>query len=120
MFFRTKTLIRAGLIPLAIGFSSCTSSPIPPSELGPGLSKDEVLESLGEPDQIQDFVLPEGPFFGPQEGLINLLPAGTVVEEWVYGIGDEVTFVWFSGTNGDVREDWRVIDVGTFPKGAVF
>ncbi|MGD9091295.1 MAG: hypothetical protein PVF74_00495 [Anaerolineales bacterium] len=90
------------------------------TEIGAGTSKVKVLATFGEPDQVQDFVLPDHPFFGPQEGLANLVPPGTVIEEWVYEIGDEVTYVWYTGQADEPREDWRVLATARHPIGAVF
>ena len=60
------------------------------------------------------------PFFGPQESLINLVPSGTLIEEWVYEIEDEELYVWFTGDVDDARENWLVLDLGKFPKDAVY
>ena len=90
------------------------------SEIENGLSKDEVIASLGEPDQTREFILPDVPFFGPQESLVNLVAPGTVIEEWVYEIGDEVLYVWFSGEVDQLREDWLVLATARHPKDAVF
>jgi hypothetical protein len=75
---------------------------------------------LGEPDQTQDFKIPDGPFFGPQEGLADLVPSGTVIEEWIYEFGDEVLHVWFAGPVDEPREDWVVLDTANHPKDAVY
>jgi hypothetical protein len=65
-------------------------------------------------------ILPDHPFFGPQEGLANLVPPGTEFEEWVYEIGDEVLYVWFFGEADEPREDWLVLATARYPKDAVF
>ena len=105
---------------IAFVFVGCSPTSLPPSEVGKGSSKGEVISSLGEPDQTQDFILPDEPFLGPQESLVNLVPAGTVIEEWVYEIEDEVLYVWFTGEEGELREDWLVLDSAKYPKDAVY
>jgi hypothetical protein len=105
---------------IAVVLVGCSPTSSIPSEVGKGSSKGEVIASLGEPDQTQDFILPDEPFFGPQESLVNLVPAGTVIEEWVYEIGDEVLYVWFAGEDDDLREDWLVLVTARYPKDAVY
>jgi hypothetical protein len=105
---------------IAVVLVGCSPTSSIPSEVGKGSSKEDVIASLGEPDQTQDFILPDEPFFGPQESLVNLVPAGTVIEEWVYEIGDEVLYVWFTGEDDDLREDWLVLVTARYPKDAVY
>jgi hypothetical protein len=94
------------------------SSPAP--EIGPGSFKGEVIASWGEPDQAQDFILPAEPFFGPQESLVNLVPAGTLIEEWVYEIEDELLYIWFTGEEDKPRDSWPVLATGRYPKDAIY
>lgn len=112
--------VRAVIFLIAIVSVGCSPISLPPTEIGKDSSKGEVIASLGEPDQIQDFILPDGPFFGPQESLVNLVPAGTVIEEWVYEIGEEVLYVWFTGRVDELREDWLVLVTARYPKDAVY
>jgi hypothetical protein len=105
---------------LAAALVSCAPSPPPPPQISSGSSKAEVIAAYGEPDEIQDFILPAEPFFGPQEGLADLVPPGTVLEEWVYEIDDQVLYVWFTGEPGEPREDWLVLEKGQYPKDAVY
>jgi len=85
-----------------------------------GQTKEEVTASAGDPDEIKEFILPNEQFFGPQEGLASLLPAGTLVEEWLYHSQGEVTYVWFAGGEREPREKWRVIDTAVYPDGVVY
>jgi hypothetical protein len=78
-----------------------------------------VVDLLGEPDEINISSLPEGGFFGPQEGLLGLLPAGGSYEEWVYDLGDDTFYVWFAG-EGTNPKDWLVILTGEYPEDAVW
>jgi hypothetical protein len=109
-----------GLILISFIVISCSPASTPPAEVVQGSSKEDVIAFYGKPDRAQDLVIPEEPFFGPQEGLANLVPPGTVIEEWVYEIGDEELYIWFTGDNDVAREDWRVLDLGRYPKGAVY
>ena len=111
---------RAGLIFLMAFIVGCSPVSTPPTEITRGSSKEDVIALYGEPNRTQEFTLPEEPFFGPQEGLANLVSPGTVIEEWVYEIGDEELYIWFTGDNDVAREDWRVLDLGRYPKGAVY
>ena len=109
-----------GLILISFIVISCSPASTPPAEVVQGSSKEDVIAFYGKPDGAQEFILPEGPFFGPQEGLANLVPPGTVIEEWVYEIDDEELYIWFTEDNDVAREDWRVLDLGRYPKGAVY
>ena len=110
----------AGIILLMAFLVGCSPASTLPSEIIQGSSKDDVIALYGEPDRTQEFILPEVPFFGPQESLINLVPSGTLIEEWVYEIGYEELYIWFIGDSDEAREDWLVLDLGRYPKGAVY
>lgn len=115
-----RTLQFLLIILMVLVIAGCSSAPSSPAEVEIGFSRDEVIEIMGEPATTQDFVLPDQPFFGPQEGLASLLPPGTVVEEWIYELDEEVMYVWFAGESGLPREEWLVIETGLYPAGAVF
>ena len=85
----------------------------------PGLSRAEVVELLGEPDEVNVSTLPSGPFFGPQEGLLGLLPAGAGYEEWVYKVVQDDFYVWFGGES-QRAQDWLVILTARYPSDAVW
>ena len=112
--------VLAVLFLITVVLVGCSPTSNLPPEVGKGSSRAEVISALGEPDQIQDLKLPNEPFFGPQESLINLVLAGTVVEEWVYEIGDDVLYVWFAGEIDQLREDWLVLGTARYPKDAVY
>jgi hypothetical protein len=118
LFWLKSTI--AGFILLMHLVVSCSPATIPPSEITPGSSKDNVITMYGEPDRTQEFIIPNEPIFGPQEGLVNLVPPGTTIEEWVYEIGDEELYIWFTGDNDAAREKWLVLDLGRYPKDAVY
>jgi len=110
----------AAVLISALIFVGCAPAALPTAEFGEGASKADVIASLGEPDQIQEFVLPDEPFFGPQEGLASLLLAGTIVEEWIFERGDELLYIWFAGEDGAAPEGWRVVAKGSYPRDAVY
>jgi hypothetical protein len=106
------------LVLLAI--ANCSSATSSPDDVEIGFSRDEVIEVMGEPAMTQDFVLPDQPFFGPQESLANLLPPGTLVEEWIYELDEEVMYVWFASESNLPRAEWLVFETGVYPAGVVF
>jgi hypothetical protein len=112
----TRTLL--ALLFILVLAPAC--APDPAGVIIPGQTRAEVREAAGEPDEVQVFTLPAEPFFGPQEGLANLLPAGTLVEEWQYLTEDEVTYVWFTGVVTDSQAVWTVVDTATHPADAVY
>jgi hypothetical protein len=85
-----------------------------------GSSRADVLAMIGKPKRVQEFKLQETPFYGPQENLTNLIPARTLVEEWVYIKGEEELYVWFAGEEGQEKDQWRVIETARYPAGAVY
>lgn len=114
-----SNLIRAALLMTLI--AACTGLPAKPVEPEAGTTPQEVRDALGEPDETQEFVMPDGRFFGPQERLIGLVPAGDVVEEWRYHLaGDEVMYVWFYASSTFGEADLLVVATATLPKDAVY
>jgi hypothetical protein len=113
-------LIGVMLLLVAVLLIGCSHTQPSAAEIGTGSSKEEVLALLGEPDQNQDLILPDVPFFGPQEGLANLLPAGTLVEEWVYEVEDDLVYIWFTGEGENSRQNWLVLDTARYPKDAIY
>jgi len=105
---------------LVVILVACSPISTPPVEVTRGSLKEEVIALYGEPDRAQEFIIPDEPFFGPQESLIDLVPPGTLIEEWVYVIGDEELYIWFTGENDEARENWLVLDLGRYPTGAVY
>ena len=114
------TLICSGILLLIALLVGCSPVASPPAEITQGSSKADVRALYGEPDRMQEFIIPNEPFFGPQEGLIGLVPPGTLIEEWVYEMDDEELYIWFTGDNDKARENWLVLDLGRYPKGAVY
>lgn len=105
---------------IVVALVSCSPDAGSPDDVEVGFSREEVIEVMGQPAATQEFILPDQPFFGPQEGLANLLPAGVVVEEWVYELDGEILYVWFAGEPAELREGWKVVATGVYPEGAVF
>ena len=116
---RLNSILISIILLIALLVSCSPVSPLP-SEIIQGSPKEDVIALYGEPDRVREFILPEVPFFGPQESLINLVPSGTAIEEWVYEIGEEELYVWFTGDIEDARESWLVLDLAKYPKGAVY
>ena len=116
----TFFLLSAALFIPMTGVVSCANPGIPEIEVGEGLTRQEVLDVLGDPDEVQEFRVPDQPFFGPQEILTSLVPASSTVEEWVYWLDGELTYVWFSGEEDQGRDRWTVVATATYPEDAVF
>jgi hypothetical protein len=100
--------------------SGCNGSKKDQTEIEPGLSREEVTRILGDPNELNEFVLPNSPFFGPQEGLTGIVPPGQLVEEWVFHTDGEIRYVWFWGKQSQDRGEWSVILTSVYPKDAVF
>jgi hypothetical protein len=100
--------------------AGCSRDQNPQVELKAGFTHQEVRRALGEPDEIQEFVMPNGAFFGPQEALSGLVLAGRPVEEWRYKLKDEVMYVWFYGDSTQGKDAWRLIATTIVPKDAIY
>ena len=85
----------------------------------PGTPRDVVQKELGKPDEVRAGFVELRPEPGPAEALIDLAPAGTRYEQWVYKRGDSRYHVFFTrgARGGDV--DWEVLAVRSTPKDAV-
>ncbi|GBD98857.1 hypothetical protein BMS3Abin07_00885 [bacterium BMS3Abin07] len=59
------------------------------------MSRVQVKSILGDPEHSTVAVLPQPPFFGPQESLVNFLKPGTSFEEWQYADGETIYLIWF-------------------------
>jgi hypothetical protein len=90
------------------------------SQVEPGATRAEVEALLGAPDERQEMLLPEGPFWGPQEALSAILEPGAPFEEWVYHRDEYDYYVWFAAPADEPGEDWQVIQTASYPAGAVF
>ena len=86
----------------------------------PGTRMGVVREELGNPDELRRGFVQTRPEPGPDETLIELAPAGTRYEHWIYKRGDSHYHVFFTrGTRGgDI--DWEVLAVRSTPKDAVY
>jgi len=118
----TRCISRLGFIvlwiPVVLG--ACHAAPKAAIIVDTGAAREEVRARLGEPDRRSEFKMPATPFFGPQESLAGRVPAGSLVEEWVYREGDEERYVWFSGAEDLPGDRWRVIATGRYPADAVY
>lgn len=90
------------------------------NQISSGMTRTEIRKRLGDPADIRVNSLPEGPFWGPQEGIDpNKLNSLRRYEEWRYEHENTIYLIWFGDT---VREksDWGVIGKTSYPKEAVF
>ena len=108
------------LIQAALLMAGCSPGEKAPPSFQVGSTQGEIFEVMGAPDQSQQFIIPDEPFFGPQEELVEVLPAGTEVEEWQYASGDQVLYIWFIGDNDQPRNQWVVISHASYPSGAIY
>jgi hypothetical protein len=110
------------IVPLLL-LLSCGSSLILAQDFAgvkSGMSRKQVRNILGDPELATVAVLPQPPFFGPQESLVHFLKPGDAYEEWQYTDGETIYLVWFGGTKEEPQESWRVVTKFSYPKGAVF
>jgi hypothetical protein len=111
---------RSYLIWLTVLLVACQANRGDEVVINTGSLRAEVRALMGEPVRVQEFILPESPFFGPQESLTGLLPAGTPVEEWVYAVDEMELYVWFAVEDGQAEDQWRVVEMARYPAGAVY
>ena len=88
--------------------------------VSPGMARDRVRAILRDPGAARKLTMPAGPFWGPQEALSGILPAGARFEEWQYSSRGTVFYVWFADTNGLAEDRWTVVGKTSHPEGAVF
>ena len=116
----TFFLLSAALFIPMIGVAGCANTGSSETEVREGLTREEVLNALGDPAEVQEFRVPDEPFFGPQEILTSLVPAGATVVEWVYRMDGELTYIWFFGEAEQSRDSWTVVATATHPQDAVY
>ena len=115
-----KELRLVALFLIALTLVACSPDSTPLPDIIAGASKDDVIAAHGTPHQVRDFILPDEPFFGPQESLINLVPSGSLIEEWLYEIEDDHLYIWFSGEQNGLRKDWLVLAKVRVPHDAIY
>ena len=108
------------LLAILILLTSCLKTQNPELKLKTGLSQDEVRHLLGQPNEMRDFVMPDGAFFGPQEILSGVIPTGGLVEEWRYNVDDEVMYLWFYSATKEGKDKMKLISTATVPKDAIY
>ena len=112
---------QAGIVVLSmIGVAGCAKPGSPASEVEEGFTREEVRNALGESYKVQDFLVPDQPFFGAQEILASLVPPRSTLEEWVYQMDGDLMYVWVSGEAGQGRDSWTVIGTARHPEDAVY
>ena len=110
------------IVPL-LSLLACASSPILAQDFAgvkSAMSREQVRSILGDPGLSTVAVLPQPPFFGPQESLTHFLKPGASYEQWQYTDGKTIYLVWFGGTKEESQASWRVVTKFSYPKGAVF
>ena len=121
--------MKTGLSLLRITFATCAVCTflfacqlgiLQADSVNPGDTQAHVQKLLGEPARTQRFSMPEPPFWGPQESLTDLIPAGTQVEEWVYVQGKEELYIWFACDSETLTGECSVIKTARYPVGAVY
>jgi hypothetical protein len=85
-----------------------------------GMKPSSVRVQLGDPESQQEFVMPEAPFFGPQEALTETVEPGTPVLEWRYERGDQLLYLWFTPTGETDVEGWALQHWFEAPADAVY
>lgn len=115
-----KPLLISTLLTISVFLASCSNLPGQRFEIEVGQSREIVIEQLGQPDEINEFVMLDQPFYGPQESLVGILSPGIVVEEWMYHHRDEILYIWFAGEAGQQKDSWKVVETATYPEGAVY
>jgi len=111
---------KLSLFSLLILFNGCNANNGNALIVKVGSSHDEVRTLAGKPERAKEFRMPETSFSGPQESLTGFVPAGTLVEEWVYEMDKEELYVWFTGQEDQSKDEWRVVASARYPVGAVY
>ena len=90
------------------------------SSIQTGMSRQNVKSIMGKPERADVGVVPQPPFFGPQEALLGVLKPGASFEEWQYTDAENIYLIWFGSINDEPQDNWRVVTKFGYPKGAVF
>ena len=85
-----------------------------------GSSRKSVADALGSPDKRSHHTLPDGPYYGPGEGLAALLKPGESFEEWVYWRDGLDYHVWFAEESRSPTGELSVVLTAKYTHGAVF
>ena len=90
------------------------------NSIQPGTRRPVVRRSLGYPDEVYKGAITGRGERGPSESLIDLAPAGTPYEQWLYRRGDSHFHIFFTrGTRGG-NPDWEVLTVKSMSADAVY
>ena len=90
-------------------------------EVGNLTTRAEVAQQLGQPLKKRSDNFPDGPFMGPQEGLIGVVEYGQAFEEWEYQDSGEVFLIFFAGKDTEEPSNqWNVVGKIRYPQGAAF
>ncbi len=83
-------------------------------------TREGILALLGEPEVQERSQVPNGPYWGPTEGLLSILGHGAPYEQWKWFDESNTYYVWFSSKSQRPPEQWLVVAKGHHPTGAVF
>jgi hypothetical protein len=85
-----------------------------------GMGRQDVKNILGEAKSKKLNVLPNQPFWGPQEAIdTSLINNKREYEEWIYGNDKNIYYIWF-GDKQLKKDKWKVICSFMHEKGVVF
>ena len=90
------------------------------SSIQTGMSRQNIKSIMGKPERADAGVVPQSPFFGPQEALLSVLKPGASFEEWQYTDAENIYLIWFGSINDEPQDKWGVVTKFGYPKGAVF
>ena len=84
------------------------------------MSRAQVRSIMGDPQHFTVAVLPQPPFFGPQESLVQFLKPSASFEEWQYTDGETIYLIWFGSAEEEPQESWTAVTKFSYPKDVVF
>ncbi len=84
------------------------------------MSRQDIEYILGEPEKVIHEIVPEQPFYGPQEILISVLKPSDPYEEWIYTDNEKIYLVWFGSSSDESKDKWKVVATFSYPKDVVF
>jgi len=102
------------LFAVAIFLGLACSNPPSPSDFHVGATREEILESFGEPLRKQPFFKTGDAIWGPIEEFWPQVPLNSTVHVWSYRVEGGIVELYF------INESETVQSTGFAPAGAVF
>lgn len=93
--------------------AACTKPPAA-GDFDVGATRQEILESFGEPERKDEYRKTSAEILGPIEDFWSRVPLYSSVEVWVYGVDGGTIELYF------IDDSERVLGTGFVPRGAVF